>query len=463
MAKSKKKKHNSFFGARLTSTISTSLVLFLLGIIALLGVMATQLTVYVRGNMGFSVVLDENVTDAQIKTLQKRLTAAPYARKVQYISKSDALKELYMELGENPEDLLGYNPLRPSFEVKLNSDYADATKLAGIDKTLRSAYPYIENVSYQKDLIELVNDNLKLIGLILLGIAVVMTVISVVLIANTVSLVAYSKRFLLHAMVLVGATPAFIRRPFVRSHIVNGIFGALIANAAVSLGMNVCGYDPYLSVDAAWRLSRDVKHEVNLDGIYAKADYISINVPYTDQTFHMLDARAFSKMKDGVRIINESRAEIVDDDAMLAAIASGRVGKYVTDFPNEKVVGVDNIIALPHLGACTPESEEKSAVMAARELYDYLANGNIKNSVNFPDATLERMGVSRVCILHQNVPTMLNQFLEITCSTGLNVENMINKAYGAYAYAMIDLNGRLDDDQVAKIDRIPEVIRVRVV
>ena len=209
-----------------------------------------------------------------------------------------------------------------------------------------------------------------------------------------------------------------------------GAIGALIANAAVSLGMNVCGYDPYLSVDAAWRLSRDVKHEVNLDGIYAKADYISINVPYTDTTYHMLDAKAFSKMKDGVRIINESRAEIVDDDAMLAAIASGRVGKYVTDFPNEKVVGVDNIIALPHLGACTPESEEKSAVMAARELYDYLANGNIKNSVNFPDATLERMGVSRVCILHQNVPTMLNQFLEIACSTGLNVENMINKAYG---------------------------------
>ena len=218
-----------------------------------------------------------------------------------------------------------------------------------------------------------------------------------------------------------------------------GAIGALIANAAVNLGMTVCGYDPYLSVDAAWRLSRDVKHEVNLDGIYAKADYISINVPYTEQTFHMLD------------------------DAMLAAIASGRVGKYVTDFPNEKVVGVDNFIALPHLGACTPESEEKSAVMAARELYDYLANGNIKNSVNFPDATLERMGVSRVCILHQNVPTMLNQFLEIACSTGLNVENMINKAYGAYAYAMIDLNGRLDDEQVAKIDRIPEVIRVRVV
>ena len=213
MAKSKKKKHNSFFGARLTSTISTSLVLFLLGIIAFMGVMATQLTRYVRENMGFSIVLDENVTDAQVKTLQKRLTAAPYARRVQYISKADALRELYVELGENPEDLLGYNPLRPSFEVKLHSDYADAARLAEIDKTLRSAYPYIENISYQKDLIELVNDNLRLIGMILAGIAVVMTIISFVLIANTVSLVAYSKRFLLHTMELVGAKPAFMTPP----------------------------------------------------------------------------------------------------------------------------------------------------------------------------------------------------------------------------------------------------------
>ena len=242
-----------------------------------------------------------------------------------------------------------------------------------------------------------------------------------------------------------------------------GAIGVKVANAAVGLDMEVWGYDPYLSVDGALKLDRSVKHVTELDEIFANCDYITIHVPLNADTKNTISAEAIEKMKDGVRIINESRAEIVDDDAMLAAIASGRVGKYVTDFPNEKVVGVDNIIALPHLGACTPESEEKSAVMAARELYDYLANGNIKNSVNFPDATLERMGVSRVCILHQNVPTMLNQFLEITCSTGLNVENMINKAYGAYAYAMIDLNGRLDDDQVAKIDRIPEVIRVRVV
>ena len=154
---------------------------------------------------------------------------------------------------------------------------------------------------------------------------------------------------------------------------------------------------------------------------------------------------------------------MVDDDAILEALASGKVGKYITDFPNKKLIGVDNIICMPHLGACTPESEEKSSVMAAHEMYDYLVNGNIKNSVNFPDATLERMGVRRLCILHMNVPKMLNQFLEIACATGLNVENMINKAYGKYAYAMIDLNGELTDEQVTALRRVPEVIRVRVV
>ena len=162
-----------------------------------------------------------------------------------------------------------------------------------------------------------------------------------------------------------------------------GAIGALIANAAVSLGMNVCGYDPYLSVDAAWRLSRDVKHEVNLDGIYAKADYISINVPYTDQTFHMLDARAFSKMKDGVRIINLARGDLVDNAAVKAALASGKVACYVTDFPSDELLDVEGVIAIPHLGASTPESEENCASMAAAQLIDYLENGNIKNSVNY--------------------------------------------------------------------------------
>ena len=242
-----------------------------------------------------------------------------------------------------------------------------------------------------------------------------------------------------------------------------GAIGSLIANIAVKLGMNVIGFDPYLSVDAAWRLSRSVQHAVDVDEIFIKSDYISVNVPFTESTKHMLDAAAFRKMKQGVRVINESRAEVVDDDAMLDALASGKVGKYITDFPNKRLIGVENVICMPHLGACTPESEERSSVMAAHEMYDYLVNGNIKNSVNFPDATLERMGVSRLCILHFNKPTMLNQFLQIACSTGLNVENMINQAYRDYAYAMIDLNGELNEAQVEALRSIPDVIRVRVV
>ena len=242
-----------------------------------------------------------------------------------------------------------------------------------------------------------------------------------------------------------------------------GAIGSQIANIAVKLGMNVIGFDPYLSVDAAWRLSRSVQHAVDVDEIFIKSDYISINVPFTESTKHMIDAAAFRKMKQGVRIINESRAEVVDDDAMLEALASGKVGKYITDFPNKKLIGVEKVICMPHLGACTPESEERSSVMAAHEMYDYLVNGNIKNSVNFPDATLERMGTSRLCILHFNKPTMLNQFLQIACSTGLNVENMINKAYRDYAYAMIDLNGELSKEQVEALKSIPDVIRVRVV
>ena len=242
-----------------------------------------------------------------------------------------------------------------------------------------------------------------------------------------------------------------------------GAVGSLIANIAVKLGMNVIGYAPFLSVDAAWRLSRSVKHAVDVDEIYYKSDYISVNIPFTEANQKMIGKSALSKMKQGVRIINESRAEIIDDDAMLDALASGKVGKYVTDFPNKRLIGAENVICMPHLGACTPESEEKSSVMAAHELYDYLVNGNIKNSVNFPDATLERVGVSRLCILHENKPKMLNRFFDIACATGLNVDNMINKAYGAYAYALIDLNGNLTDDQIMRLRAIPEVIRVRVV
>ena len=241
-----------------------------------------------------------------------------------------------------------------------------------------------------------------------------------------------------------------------------GATGALVANAALDLGMQVYGYDPFMSVEAAWRLSRDVIHAEDIGEIYRHCDYISINVPYTEQTHHMFDAEAFAAMRDGVRITNESRAEVVDDDAMIAAIHTGKVAKYVTDFPNEKLIREKNVICMPHIGACTPESEDKCAVLAAKELYDYIVNGNIRNSVNLPNASLDRMGVCRLCVLHQNVPKMLTRFLEIIGGMNINVEHMINKSRGEYAYTMIDLGEKLTMNDVEVICNMPEVLRVRI-
>ena len=241
-----------------------------------------------------------------------------------------------------------------------------------------------------------------------------------------------------------------------------GAVGALVANTALQLGMTVRGYDPYMSVDAAWRLSRHVIHVDYAEEIFRSSDYISLNVPYTESTHHMIDATALSYMKPGVRIMNESRAEVVDDDAMLEAIASGRVGKYVTDFPNEKLIGKKNVICTPHLGACTPESEEKCAVMAAQELYDYLVNGNIKNSVNLPNATLERLGKSRLCVIHRNVPNMINSILDLVSARNINVEHMLNKPRGAYAYTMMDLSEKVNGEITGQLSRQPNVLRVRV-
>ena len=241
-----------------------------------------------------------------------------------------------------------------------------------------------------------------------------------------------------------------------------GAVGALVANTALQLGMTVRGYDPYMSVDAAWRLSRHVIHVDYAEEIFRSSDYISLNVPYTESTHHMIDATALSYMKPGVRIMNESRAEVVDDDAMLEAIASGRVGKYVTDFPNEKLIGKKNVICTPHLGACTPESEEKCAVMAAQELYDYLVNGNIKNSVNLPNATLERLGKSRLCVIHRNVPNMINSILDLVSARNINVEHMLSKPRGAYAYTMMDLSEKVNGEITGQLSQQPNVLRVRV-
>ena len=241
-----------------------------------------------------------------------------------------------------------------------------------------------------------------------------------------------------------------------------GATGALVANAALDLGMTVYGYDPFMSVNAAWQLSRDVLHADGIDEIFEHSDYISLNVPYTDSTHHLLDAAAFQKMRPGVRILNESRAEVVDDEAMTEALKSGRVAKYVTDFPNQTILQAPNVIAMPHLGACTPESEDRCAVMAARELYDYLLNGNIKNSVNLPDVSLSRMGVCRLCVIHHNVPKMINRILD-RLGVDVNVEHMINKPRGKYAYTMVDLGSPIDEITAESIRRMDHVLRVRVI
>lgn len=241
-----------------------------------------------------------------------------------------------------------------------------------------------------------------------------------------------------------------------------GATGALVANACLALDMCVIGYDPFMSVDAAWRLSREVERADDISEIFKKCDYISINIPYNENTHHMLDAKAFAAMRTGVRIINESRAEVVDDDAMLAALESGKVAKYVTDFPNEKILTGKNVIALPHLGACTPESEDRCAEMAAKQLYEYLKNGNIVNSVNLPSAKLERMGVCRLCVIHHNVPGMINRILDLITARNINVEHMINKPRGRYAYTIIDLNDEIWESTADTIRAMDDVLKVRV-
>jgi D-3-phosphoglycerate dehydrogenase len=243
-----------------------------------------------------------------------------------------------------------------------------------------------------------------------------------------------------------------------------GAVGAKVANAALSLGMTVYGCAPYLSVEAAWQLSGDVKHAKDLDTIYRNCDYITIHVPYIkNATHHMLSADAFDKMRDGVRIINLARGELVDDDAMLSALQSGKVARYVTDFPNERTVQFPNTIPLPHLGASTPESEEKCAVMAAREIADYLLNGNIRNSVNMPNVRLERIGVSRLCVIHRNVPRTITKVLDFIGAENINVEHMVNAPRGEYAYTLIDTNAAVDEAIADRICSLENVLRVRVI
>lgn len=238
-----------------------------------------------------------------------------------------------------------------------------------------------------------------------------------------------------------------------------GAIGGKIANAAVALGMKVIGYDPYLSVNAALHLDPAVTITTDINDIYKVSDYISIHVPYTPDTKNTIDAEQIAMMKDGVRLINLARGELINSAAVIKAIGEGKVAKYVTDFADDVVLGEENVIVLPHLGASTPESEDNCAVMAAHELIDYIEKGTIRNSVNYPNAELAKTGDELVCIMHRNVPELIAKITGVCASTGANIENLVNKSKKEYAYTMLDIKGKVD---AAAIEAIEGVIKVRV-
>lgn len=243
-----------------------------------------------------------------------------------------------------------------------------------------------------------------------------------------------------------------------------GAIGVLVANAACHLGMEVYGYDPYLSVDAAWKLSRNIHHAKSIDELYRECDYITIHVPAMDSTKGMIDKNAIGLMKDGVVVLNFARDVLVNEEDMVDALLAGKVKKYVTDFPNPKVAGVKNTIVIPHLGASTAESEDNCAKMAVKEVIEFLENGNIRNSVNYPNCDMGYRGdKTRITILHRNVPNMIGQFTAILAEDGINISDMTNKSKKEYAYTMIDVENEITEDIVEDLNKIKEVLRVRVI
>lgn len=242
-----------------------------------------------------------------------------------------------------------------------------------------------------------------------------------------------------------------------------GAIGGLVANAAVSLGMEVIGYDNFISVDAAWHLSGSVKKAASLKEIYENCDYITIHVPYTPDTKNYIDAEAIAAMRDGVRILNFARGELVNSDAIIDAVRSGKVSCYVTDFANDEQLGEENIICLPHIGASTPESEDNCARMAADELISFLTTGNIRNSVNFPNVEADMTGDKRICIMHRNIPTLIAQFTGALSGAGLNIENLVNKSRKDFAYTIIDVTGEVSGSLTDAIRSVDGVIRFRVI
>lgn len=242
-----------------------------------------------------------------------------------------------------------------------------------------------------------------------------------------------------------------------------GAIGAQVANAAVALGMEVVGYDKFITVDAAWGLSRAVKKAASMDEIFAACDYITLHVPSTPETKGMISAQSIAKMKDGVRILNFARGDLAVIDDVKAALQSGKIARYITDFPDAQSVNVPGIIAIPHLGASTEESEENCAVMAAHELIDFLEYGNIRNSVNYPNCELPHEGDMRFCLFHSNIPNMLTQITAVMGENGINIENMVNRSKKDFAYTIVEVVGDVPPHVEEQLLAIDGMIRVRVI
>ena len=242
-----------------------------------------------------------------------------------------------------------------------------------------------------------------------------------------------------------------------------GAIGVMVANAATHLGMDVIGYDPFMTIDAAWKLSRSVKKANDLDEIYAHSDYITIHVPSNDSTKGMINSESIAKMKDNVRILNFARGDLVNNAHMAVALEEKKVACYVVDFPNDEVLSMEHVIAVPHLGASTPESEDNCAEMAAEELKDYLENGNIHNSVNFPNCEMARETPTRVTIAHKNVPNMLSRFSTIMAEKHINIVNMINKSKKENAFTIMDVEGDVTEEMAASITGMEGVLGFRII
>lgn len=242
-----------------------------------------------------------------------------------------------------------------------------------------------------------------------------------------------------------------------------GAIGVMVANAAISLGMEVHGYDPFISIEHAWGLNREVHKANGPDEIYMDSDYITIHVPLLDSTRNLIGSEAILKMKQGTRLLNFSRDGLVDDDAVLEGFKTGKLIRYVTDFPSAALIGNSNVVSIPHLGASTYESEINCAVMAANQVKDFLENGNITNSVNFPECSLRPGSPSRICIIHRNVPKMLSQISSILAQDHINIDNLINKGREGYAYTMVDTDSDIDAKVKADIMAIDGVIKARII